>query len=79
MDEQRLVEIANRARRLPERQRQDVFDLLLEVRRLKAASQGEQLSPTEMMKVREIREQREQKKKNLRREMIRIAEEIGGL
>jgi hypothetical protein len=79
LTEQQLVEIEKRARRLPDRQRQDVLDLLLEVRQLRAANQGEQLSPEQKAAVKQIRAQREQKKKNLRREMIRIAEEIGNL
>ncbi|MDQ4119914.1 MAG: hypothetical protein M3209_00420 [Acidobacteriota bacterium] len=79
MDERQLVEIEKRSRRLKNPHRQDVLDLLLEVRTLKADNQGEQLSPKQKAAIQEIREQREQKKKGLRRELIRIAEAVGGL
>jgi hypothetical protein len=76
LDEQQLVEIGKRARKLPREQQKDVDDLLLAVRTLKAANQGEQLSEAEL---RFIKQSYEQEIKGACRNLKRVAEDLGKL
>lgn len=72
MDERELVEIEGRSHTLSRRHRQDVLNLLLAIRSLKAAGEGKQVvSRAELLM---IIKGYERKMNNLRRDLARVIE-----
>lgn len=73
MDERELVEIEQRARRLPRQQREDFFKLILEIRTLKAKNELIRLSPDELAF---IIQGYEQNRLDLRRSLKRLVDNL---